>query len=297
MRHLIARPDRPDADGISETGDARFVVTDFGERPFLRWAGGKQRLARQLQEIVGTPSGRKTYHEPFLGAASVFLAVRPRRAVLSDLNDHLIGMYVAVRNNPDEVGKLLAEMAARHSRGEYYRVRDEYNAAAPGPERAAQFIYLNRTGYNGVFRVNKKGVFNVPVGNKSPFTIPSITNLQRVAARLEHCELLVQPFEGVLSRAGRGDIVYLDPPYPPLNGTAYFRHYTPERFDTIQQTRVATVAKALRHRGCSVVISNADTDLIRDLYEGWKLNELTVARWVMSGTRHRVQELIITSDD
>lgn len=272
-----------------------YIERDFGDRPFLRWAGGKQHLRRKIVERLPLLLGGGRYFEPFLGAAAVFLALAPPTARLSDLNAHLVDTYRAIRDDWAGVAQVLTKLAANHSPKSYYKVRDDYNVSRPGAARAAKFIYLNRSGYNGVFRVNRRGEFNVPIGNKNPFSIPSAAYLRRLSGVLQRAELGVLPYEVALDSARSGDIVYLDPPYPPLNGTSFFRHYTKDRFDDEDQRAVAAAATRLRHKGCFVAISNADTPEIRSLYATWKVEELSVPRWVMSGSRHRVQELLITS--
>lgn len=272
-----------------------YVLHDFGDRPFLRWAGGKQQIRRLIMpRLVGLSEGG-CYFEPFLGAGTMFLALRPAASILSDLNGHLMATYVAIRRDPMRVADAVERLAARHSSDHYYAIRTEYNRRRPSAQRAAQFIYLNRAGYNGVFRVNLRGEFNVPVGNKERLAIPSSDYLCRLALLLQTAQLMTSSYERALSAARDGDLVYLDPPYPPLNGTSFFRHYTKERFHDADQTAVAALADRLRRRGCRVVITNADTPLIRELYRNWRLEELSVPRWVMSGTRHRVQELLIMS--
>jgi DNA adenine methylase len=270
------------------------ATVDFGRRPFLRWAGGKQYLLpRILGEIPDRLTGR--YFEPFLGAGSVYLALAPAEAVLSDLNEHLIDTYVAIRDAPDEVAALVAAHARADSPDHYYQVRHEYNAARASPARAAMFIYLNRAGYNGVFRVNRGGEYNVPYGQKDRLTVPSQSYLQRMARTLSSAQVRAEGYDVVLEGAEHGDLVYLDPPYPPLNGTAYFTHYTKERFGDADQRAVAELARSLRDRGCRVLVTNADTALIRELYDDWYLRPLTVPRWVTGRKRYRVQELIISS--
>jgi DNA adenine methylase len=218
--------------------------------------------------------------------------------VLSDLNGHLVDMYEAVRDAPAEVARHVAVLGAADSEDHYYQVRDRYNAGRKSPLRAAQFIYLNRACFNGVFRVNREGIFNVPYGFKRQLLLPSENGLTRLGALLAGADLRAESYEAVLNEAERGDFVYLDPPYPPLNGTAFFRHYTKERFDDEDQAAVARTAVALRERGCHVLVSNADLPSIRTLYSGWHISTVTVPRHVAhKASRLVVRELLIVSDE
>jgi DNA adenine methylase len=257
--------------------------------------GGKQGLAARLAKYLGPVADSSTYFEPFLGAGSVFLRVDARKAVLGDANGHLIEMYRSVRDHPREVARYVRAFALADSEDNYRQVRAEYNAARRGARRAAMFIYLNRACYNGVFRVNSKGKYNVPWGGKSRLLIPSRACLERMSEKLRTAELEAGDYRSVVRRARDGDTVYLDPPYPPLNGTAYFTHYTKDRFDAADQLAVARLARSLADRGCKVIVTNADTESIRALYDGWHIDTIDVPRYVTGKRRYRVQELVITS--
>jgi DNA adenine methylase len=226
----------------------------------------------------------------------MFFALRPRRAVLADLNEHLIRCYEAVRDRPDLVGLNLRRHAGSHSRPYYYGVRNTYNRSGFGPPHAARFIYLNQTCFNGVFRVNKQGEFNVPFGDKPHPAFPTTQALKDAADALSGATLLVADYGQTCSRAEKGDFIYLDPPYPPLNGTSFFTHYTPDRFGEADQRKLAEVFGKLDARGCAVMMSNADTPLVRSLYRGFRFYPLTVTRFVTcKAVRHQVRELIITN--
>ena len=279
----------------TRSSDTVSVFKDFGDRPFLRWAGGKQYLVREL--IRSLPAqGYGRYYEPFLGAASLFLAAKPELALLSDLNSHLIDTYLQVRHAPEAVHRHLCEHARINSEDYYYSVRRVFNVSPPSPGRAAAFIYLNRAGYNGVFRVNLKGRYNVPYGHKRRVVLPALGYLLRLSEVLSTCRLFAADVSESIASARRGDFVYLDPPYPPLNGTAYFRHYTPSRFEDSDQVALAEAAVRLADRGCNVLITNAETPLIRRLYEGWTVSRVSANRHVTSKRHvHKVTELIITN--
>lgn len=266
--------------------------------PFLRWAGGKRNLIGYLLDYVPTDVHDRTYWEPFLGAGSLFFALTPRRAKLSDANRHLIDCFRHVRMDPRGVYRHLQHHIRSDSSEHYYQTRDEYNRAAPSVAQAARFIYLNKASYNGIFRVNKKGEYNVPYGkNIKPPKFPERSHLEAVSLALQGAELRCASYEIPLAQVRRGDFVYLDPPYPPLNGvTAKFVHYTSSGFPADQQQALARVVKALDAKGALVMMSNADTELIRELYSGFNLHQLSVTRRITcKSVRHQVAELVITN--
>jgi len=265
-------------------------------KPFLRWIGGKTRFAQDIvSRLPALPQGA-TYFEPFLGAGAVFLAYEPRRAVLSDLNPDLIATFRAIRNRPFEVAKKLYALRYRDSESSYYRIREYFNSGGLTCLQAARFIYLNHTSFNGIYRVNKQGKYNVPYGFKAEPNIPGKRQLASASKLLKNAIVSLADYKHIIKIAKTGDIVYFDPPYPPLNGTSYFTHYTKERFAIGDQIEVARTADALREIGCSVVVTNADTPSIRDLYSRWNISVIARPSWVTSScNKHRVFELIITS--
>lgn len=258
-------------------------------RPFLKWAGGKRQLLPRLRPFY--PPTFAVYHEPFLGSGAVFFDLvgrgdlRGRAAVLTDENPDLIGTWLRVRDSVDAVVAHLERLARGHARGgaEHYRhVRDRrFNPArrgwhgagaqldAYGPELAAMLIYLNRTGYNGLFRVNRAGAFNVPPGRYVRPRIADAALLGAVSATLAApgVTLALAPFESVLDRASAGDFVYLDPPYAPLTPTASFRSYTARGFGDADQARVRQVVLVLAARGVHVLLSNSTAPLIVEMFE------------------------------
>ena len=273
-----------------QDGDAKPIA------PLLRWAGGKRRLLTDLMMLLPPDVRSRRYYEPFAGGASLFFALCPESAVLSDANAHLIKCYEFVRDVPQRVAAYLRMHASRTCRDYYYTVRSVYNQRRYSAAQAARFIYLNKTCFNGIFRVNKRGKFNVPYGWKEPPALPDEDALVRASKALKRAKLLAAPFEEILSAPRIGDFVYLDPPYPPLNGSAYFTHYTRGRFGEADQERLAASFCALTKRGCLVMMSNADTSLTRNLYRPFKARHLEVTRYVScKKQKHRAQELIITN--
>jgi len=267
-------------------------------KPFLRWAGGKTYLVPFLRSLVPPDVNRGTYWEPFLGAGSLFFALQPPRAVLADRNADLIACFRAVREHPDLILRHLQAYAARTSEEYYYAARARYNKSMDSTAKSAMFIYLNKTCFNGIWRVNKKGEFNVPYGHKKPPALPSRAELLSASAALRSAELRAGDFREVLKEAEAADFIYLDPPYPPLNKTAYFTHYTQEGFGVDSQIAVAKIATLLDKRGCRVLISNADTEFIRSLYDGFQILERGVTRWIRTdGKRYQADEILVLNYD
>ncbi len=264
--------------------------------PFLRWAGGKRQLLPRLIELLPRDISGGTYREPFLGAASLFFALQPRKAVLSDANDYLISCYAHVRDNWSAVNRALRFHARRTNQEHYYKTRDQYNQSRYSASQAARFIYLNKTCFNGIFRVNMRGKFNVPYGWKEPPALPTAEILEKASKALRHAVLLTSKFEESLEDATGNDFVYLDPPYPPLNGTAYFTHYTMDRFTQSDQEKLAIMVLHLDQIGCRFLMTSADIPLIRKLYKSFHIRSLPVTRFITcKAVRHTVSELVITN--
>lgn len=265
-------------------------------KPFIRWAGGKQQIINQLLSLLPEDVSVRTYREPFLGGGSLFFALQPNRAHLNDANEHLVKCFQNVRENPDLICSYLKKHEKLNSETYYYDVRKDYNSKGYSCAQAARFIYLNKACYNGIFRVNQKGEFNVPYGRKKTLGIPDRENFSKCSEILKKAKIATDTFENALEDAGANDFVYLDPPYPPLNGTSYFTHYTKDKFGDLDQEKVASITKMLDSKGCLFMVSNADTKGIRALYKGFNMVSLSVTRFITcKKTRHRVNELIITN--
>lgn len=262
----------------------------------LKWAGGKGRLVTRI--IAQLPDKIQTYYEPFMGSAAVFFALashrRFRRAVLSDQNRELVDVYRALQLDVDSVIKALAPH--RYNRETYYRLRALEPNKLDLAERAARTIYLNKAGFNGLYRVNRSGQFNVPFGRHVNPTICDQPRLTLAAAMLKSVKLEVQDFEVACKRAKQGDAVYFDPPYVPLSKTSNFTAYHHEAFDETHHQRLAELFGNLAGRGVSVVLSNSDTPVTRKLYGKWRPEKIMVARPINSKTTHRgdVAELLVT---
>ena len=295
-------------------------------RPLLKWAGGKRQLLPQLRRFYPPEFGR--YIEPFVGSGAVFFdlynsgRLRGKDVLLIDSNADLIGCYQAVRDAPDEVARALDDLAAGHAlkaSEHYYDVRDRrFNPlrerlrrsdgqVAYSPALAAMFIYLNRTGFNGLYRLNSRGAFNVPAGRYEKPNIADRDRLYRVSEALNSTgvRLMAGSFERALEVAARGDFLYFDPPYAPLSATARFTSYTSRPFNTADQRRLQEVVMTLVHRGCRVVVSNSTAKEIETLYDanvearaaGLQAHRASARRSVNSnaGRRGPVTEYLITN--
>jgi len=294
----------------------------------LKWAGGKRQLLPQLRRFY--PPSFNRYLEPFFGSGAVFFDLHAagrldgREAVLIDSNPDLIGLYATVRDRHEAVADELEQLARGHAvdgRTHYFTIRDErfnplreQRRQADGritytPAMAAMFIYLNRTGFNGLFRVNASGAFNVPPGRYEQPKIVDREKLARVAAALGGAgvTLMLGSFESVLEIAAPDDFVYFDPPYAPLTRTASFTSYTAARFTHADQVTLRGVALALASRGCSILASNSSTDEIADLYErdgaaiaaGIRTFRVPARRAINSNAARRgsIDEFVITNVD
>lgn len=259
-------------------------------RPFLKWVGGKQRLVSQLTRNL--PKYR-TYFEPLLGGGALFFALKPKRAVLSDANEELINCFTVLRDGVDHLVRALQRH--RYDRDHYYEVREQRFYLLTPVQAAARTIYLNKTGFNGLYRVNRDGLFNVPFGRHSNPTICDEPNLRACSAALRDVEILHMPFEQVCRGAKRGDLVYFDPPFIPLSQTADFTSYTPGGFGCADHYHLAGTFIELAARGCHVMLSNSDTKLSRKLYRGYPTQKVEVGRTVGCKDRGSARELIIRS--
>lgn len=263
--------------------------------PVLKWAGGKTQLLAQYQPHF--PRRYGSYFEPFVGSGAVFFHLQPRRARLSDVNDDLINVYRALQTDVDRLVDLLLQHRERHDEEHFYRVRAQDAESLPPLERAARTIYLNKTCYNGLYRVNSSGGFNVPFGRYKNPSILVEGRLRAAARALEGVDLQVEGFEAVLEHAGKDDLVYFDPPYLPLSATSNFTSYTRFSFGEAEQRRLAEVFSELARRKVKVLLSNSDTPLIRNLYAGYRVLTVQASRCINSKAdgRSKINEVLVAS--
>jgi DNA adenine methylase len=263
-------------------------------RPFLKWAGGKGKLIQQY--IPYLPKKFKTYYEPFLGGAAVFFYLNPPSGTLTDINAELVNAYRCVRDNVEELILNLEAHQLRHCRDYYYEVRQ--SPGVTNIEKAARLIYLNKTCFNGLYRENSKGAFNVPIGKYKNPKICNSALLRSVSAALQNAQINVRPFEDILEHASScDDFVYFDPPYHPLSPTSNFTAYSRYSFSQDDQIRLKYVFAELAERGVKVMLSNSDCKFIRELYSDFNINSIIAPRLINSDARKRgnITELLITS--
>ncbi|WP_081067005.1 DNA adenine methylase [Burkholderia multivorans] len=268
-------------------------ISTAGITPFLKWAGGKRWLAPTCLELF--PETYGTYIEPFLGGGAMFFRLQPQRAILADMNRELIETYCAIAENYESVHRKMRKYHALHSDEHYYAVR------ARNPRNrvdlAARFIYLNRTCWNGLYRVNRNGQFNVPIGTKNNVLLDT-DDWPAVSEALRRATLLVSDFEPIIDRAKKGDIVFADPPYTVKHNNNGFIKYNENIFAWQDQIRLRDALLRAKKRGAHVFCTNADHTSIREIYE----DDFTVTRIargsVISGKadgRGQTSELLITA--
>ncbi|MFC2454118.1 MAG: DNA adenine methylase [Candidatus Saccharibacteria bacterium] len=272
-------------------------------KPFVKWVGGKRQLLRQFRELGLYPPEdfnpvTSTYYEPFVGGGAVFFDLLPQNAKLSDLNKELVTTYSVIKNNVDE---LINSLNKHIYNKEYYLdIRAQNINELSDIDIASRFIFLNRTGFNGLYRVNKKGQFNVPFGRYNNPVICDEQNLRRVSESLQNVEIKHQDYKSVLKSAQRGDFIYFDPPYYPINRTSSFTAYTSEGFLEKEQTELRDTFVELHKRGCYVMLSNSDTPFINELYsdiDGVTAHKITAGRAINSkgSGRGKITEVLVTN--
>jgi DNA adenine methylase len=264
--------------------------------PVVKWVGGKSKLLPEL--LARMPRTFARYYEPFAGGAALFFRLAPRRAVLADRNSDLVGLYRAVAREPRAVITALQGHRTAHDEAHYYATRARWNDRdrewTPA-ERAAAFVYLNKTCFNGLWRVNRAGAFNVPIGRYAdpPICVPE--TLLAAHDVLVRAKLRCADYRTAVDDARAGDFVYFDPPYDPVTTTANFTSYTADAFGPDDQHELADTARRLVARGCSVMLSNSDTAFVRSLYRGFRVERVKCVRAINSNAAKRgeVDELVI----
>ena len=263
----------------------------------MKWVGGKSKVLAQLAPLLPEGVALMRHVEPFVGGGALFFAQRPKRALLADVNPQLIATYVAVRDQVDDVIQHLSQLSAAHEPERYYHVRHRYNHGQKlsAAERAAMFIYLNKTCFNGLHRVNRRGEFNVPAGRYTNPRILDAELLRAVSRELRRAELRCDSFESLLGYAKPGDFVYFDPPYAPASRTANFTAYAQDGFTAEDQTRLRDVFKELDRRRCKLMLSNSDVPLIRELYAKFNIDRVAAPRAINCNASRRglVSELVV----
>lgn len=260
-------------------------------QPFLKWAGGKRWLVQNHADLF--PKKFNRYIEPFVGSGAVFFHLEPKDAILSDANGRLIEAYQAIKDNFKLVKKYLREHHKLHSKEHYYLTRSKVFRSRY--TRAAQFIYLNRTCWNGLYRENKKGMFNVPIGTKTNVLL-STDDFEAVSKNLEGTELINQDFELTIQLAQDGDFVFVDPPYTVAHNNNGFVKYNQNIFSWDDQIRLSKCIANAKDRGASVIMTNANHESVRELYSEINDREVLSRRSVISGIskgRNSTSELLV----
>ncbi len=262
-------------------------------RPFVKWVGGKS----QILGAIGTlfPKTYSSYHEPFVGGGAVFFDLLPERAILSDSNRELINCYEVIRSDVEALVESLKTHV--YEKEWYYRVREQDPDGMDAVSRAARTIFLNRTGFNGLFRVNSKGKFNVPFGRYKNPKICDEANLRGCSDVLENVSLRCSSFESVLVDAKKGDFVYFDPPYIPVSDTAYFTAYQKRGFGMENQEKLAEVFEKLDGAGVKVLLSNSAVPWMFSRYKDFKVRTVNALRSINSNKSRRgaVKEVLVSN--
>jgi DNA adenine methylase len=270
-------------------------------KPFLKWAGGKRQLLSEIRQYV--PSDFNVFYEPFVGAGAVLFDLQPNRAVINDINTELVNAYRVIKDNVDE---LIGTLSGHKNDEEYYyAIRNidrspEYKSWS-NVERTSRLIFINKTCFNGLFRTNSRGQWNVPFGR---YTNPRVLNEEGLKAISRYMNennitMLNTDFEDALTTAGKRDFVYLDPPYDPISVTSSFTSYHMGGFDRDEQKRLKETVDDLTRRGCLVMLSNSNTEYVRELYKEYNVVTTTATRAINSNAskRGRVEEVLVLNYD
>ncbi|MCF7831889.1 MAG: DNA adenine methylase [Candidatus Pacebacteria bacterium] len=272
-------------------------------KPFVKWVGGKRQLLAQFRLMNLYPPEKfnpvkNTYFEPFVGGGAVFFDLLPQNAVLSDMNKELVTTYNVIKNDVEALIKSLKKH--KHSKEYFLKIRAKNPDKLSDMQVASRFIYLNRTAFNGMYRVNSSGGFNVPFGKYDNPMICDEVNLRRVSDALKKVTIKHQDYKEVLKKAKKGDFIYFDPPYYPISKTASFTAYTKDVFLDKEQIELRDTFVELHKRGCFVMLSNSDADFINEIYSGIKgvrISKVEAGRAINSKAsgRGKIKEVLVTN--
>lgn len=280
------------------------VTKSVPARPFLKWVGGKGRLVPQLAQYF--PEKYDEYYEPFVGGGAVYFSLNSKISHINDLNKVLIGLYKIIRDEPDS---LIAELTILQSeylncksldkKKEYFlKKRNLFNSIETVTlEKTALLIFLNKTCFNGMYRENSKGEFNIPFGKHETPTICDVSNILNVSKTLRHTSITSKSYEKAVAKAKVGDFVYFDPPYHPINATSSFTSYHADGFNEEDQKKLCELFGELAKRGCKVMLSNSDTPLINEIYKKYNIHKIYAARNINANgeKRGKITEVVITN--
>ncbi|GAB6636284.1 DNA adenine methylase [Streptococcus uberis] len=270
-------------------------------KPFTKWTGGKRQLIPQLREYL--PEKYNRYFEPFVGGGALLFELQPEQAVINDFNSELINAYKVIRDNPEELVSILKEHQLNNSKEYYLELRETDRNGKLETfskiEKAARILYMLRVNFNGLYRVNSKGQFNVPYGRYKNPKIVDENNIYNVSHYLKsnEIEILNGDFEDSVRDASEGDLVYFDPPYIPLNKTSDFTSYTSDGFGMNEQIRLCELMHELTERGVKVILSNSSAPIVYEMYHGFNINTVKATRMINSiaSKRGKINEVIITN--
>ena len=263
--------------------------------PIVKWVGGKRQLMFEL--LKNMPQNYNRYFEPFIGGGALFFELQPDNAYISDMNEELINLYQVVRDNVDE---LITDLQKHDISKEYFieirnidRTKDYENWS--DIQKASRFIYLNRTCFNGMYRVNSKGEFNVPFGHYKNPRIVDENNLINCSNLLQRTEILHADFSEILTKVQKDDFVYFDPPYVPLSETSSFTSYTKDGFDIDMQFKLRDVCDELDSMEVKFLLSNSDTKLVNELYENYNIKKVFASRQINANAdgRGKITEVLV----
>lgn len=267
--------------------------------PIVKWVGGKRQLMFEL--IKNMPKSYNRYFEPFIGGGALFFELQPEQAYISDMNEELINLYSVVRDN---VYELIKDLSKHEVSKEYFLEirnidRTEQYTELSDVERASRFIYLNRTCFNGMYRVNSQGQFNVPFGHYKKPRIIDENNLLNCSELLKKTEIKCADFSEILTKVKKGDLVYFDPPYVPLNDTSSFTSYTKDGFDINMQFKLRDVCDELDNKGVKFMLSNSDTKLVNELYVNYEIKKVFASRQINANAdgRGKITEVLVRNYD
>ncbi len=267
--------------------------------PIVKWVGGKRQLMFEL--LKNLPKSYNRYYEPFIGGGALFFELQPDNAYVSDMNEELINLYSVVRN---DVYELIHDLSKHKNSKEYFLEirnldRTEQYAKLSNVERASRFIYLNRTCFNGLYRVNTQGQFNVPFGNYKNPKIIDENNLLNCSELLKKTEIRCADFSEILNKVQKGDFVYFDPPYVPLTETSSFTSYTKDGFDLDMQFKLRDVCYELDSMGVKFMLSNSDTKFVNELYANYEIKKVFASRQINANAdgRGKITEVLVKNYD
>ncbi len=279
-------------------------------RPFIKWAGGKSQLIQQY--LPHFPERYQNYYEPFVGGGAIFFHLQPLRSLLIDINIELVNVYRCVRDQVEELISYLEAHREKHSSEHYYEVRaatqrppgsqqfpsDDWLDQGNDLERASRLIYLNKTCFNGLYRENSKGYFNVPLGSYKQPSIYDPDILRACSNALKSTKIEMGSFDMILDHAkSQADFVYFDPPYHPISATSKFTSYNRYSFHEADQIRLRDTVRTLSDRGVQVMLSNSDCDFVRDLYQDFNIETIYASRNINCNAekRGKITEVLVTN--